>query len=171
MRTSNTLKLAVAAALALGYGYVQAVPISATLPVTSSVTSTCSFGTGNNLAFGPYVSGQAANVDSATGQVSANCSAGTPYSIAMGNGLNWNLSPFGLNNRALGNGTGGYLAYIMYVNNVGNAQWGDNVNNGAVYSGVGTNVAQLVTVAGRINGGQTAPAGNYTDAVVATLTY
>lgn len=170
MRTLNTFKLATAIALAVGVAGVQAATlIPAGFGVSTAVTSTCTFGATGNLAFGPYTSGQLTNVDTTT-QVGATCSAGTAYQIALNDGANWGLSTY-TSVRALSNGTGGFLAYFLMMNSVAGAQWGDNVHNGGVYSGMGNNAGQLITVAGRIPFGQAAAPGNYTDSVIATLSY
>lgn len=169
MRTLNTFKLATAIALAVGFSTVQAATlIPAGFGVSTAVTSTCTFGTTGNLAFGPYTSSQMTNVDTTT-QVGANCSNGTPYQIALSDGANWGAAFPAV--RALANGTGGFLSYFLMMNSVAGAQWGDNIHNGGVYNGVGNNAGQLITVAGRIQFGQPAAPGNYTDTVIATLSY
>lgn len=169
MRTLNTLKLATAIALAAGFSIVQAATlIPAGFGVSTAVTSTCTFGAVGNLAFAPYTSNQMTN-DDATTQVGATCSNGTPYQIALDDGANWGAGFPGT--RALANGTGGFLSYFLMMNSVVGAQWGNNIHNGGVYNGVGNNAGQLITVAGRIQFGQPAAPGNYTDSVVATLSY
>lgn len=193
MRTLKTLKIVTAIALTLGLATAQGVtiiygntgvgsadPLNAAQLMTANsavvasavVTATCTaFTTTGAFAFGPYTSGQQANVD-ATMQVTANCTTGSPYTMYISAGSNYNQSSF-TGWRALTNGTG-YLAYAVYVNNPGNALWGDYLGSAGLGSGlsaVGTGSPQSYTVAARIPGGQAVPTGNYTDNVVATLVY
>jgi spore coat protein U-like protein len=194
MRTLKTLKIVAAIALTLGLATAQGVtliygnagggstnPANAAQLMTSNsavvasavVTATCTtFTTSGAFAFGTYTSGQQANVDTSM-QVAANCTAGSPYTMYISAGSNYNMSGF-TGWRALSNGGTGYLAYAVYVNNPGNALWGDYAGSAGLGSGlsaVGTGSSQSYTVAARIPGGQAVPTGNYTDNVVATLAY
>jgi len=173
MKNVNTLKIVAAVALALGFGSAQAgtMTIGGGLAVGSTVTASCSaFTSTGGLAFGPYMNNQQANVDTTT-TVSATCTTGTGYSIAIGAGTGYNMSTYG-NWRSLTNGAS-HLGYAVYVNNVGNALWGDGPNAplGSPLSATGNGIVQPYTVAGRIPGGQAAITGTYADNVTATLTY
>ncbi len=194
MRTLKTLKIVTAIALTLGLATAQGVTIiygnatggdpvlgnaaqlmttNAAVVASAVVTAQCTaFTTTGAFAFGTYTSGQQANVDT-TMQVTANCTTGSPYTMYISAGSNYNASTF-TGWRALSNGGTGYLAYAVYVNNPGNALWGDYLGSAGLGSGlsaVGTGSPQSYTVAARIPGGQAAPTGNYTDNVVATLVY
>lgn len=182
MKNLNTLKIVTAIALTLGFGSAQAATITAlgnlmsassAVGVSAVVTATCnSFTANGQFAFGNYTSGQQANVDSTT-TVTANCTTGSAYTMFISAGSNYNQSTWtGLRNLAVA-GTTNYLAYFVYVNNPGNALWGDGVNAplGSGLAAVGNGANQTYTVAARIPGGQTAVVGNYTDNLVATLVY
>ncbi|OGT22986.1 MAG: hypothetical protein A2342_08380 [Gallionellales bacterium RIFOXYB12_FULL_54_9] len=170
MRTTNTLKLVAAIALAMGFTSAQALP-PAPVPITATVTvsNDCTiFSGGPSVSFGSYVSGQTTNLD-ATTNLSATCTSGTPYSIAINGGGHYAAAWAGY--RALAGSVSGYLAYGLRVNNQSGAFWGDGTQGGGVYSAVGNGAAQSVIVAARIPSGQTAAGGTYTDLVNATISY
>jgi len=171
MKSFNTLKIVSAIALTLGFGNAQATTATANLAVGANVAASCSnFTAAGGLPFGAYANNNPTNVD-ATTTVTATCTTGTAYTIGMSAGLHYNASSY-VGWRALANGNS-YLGYGVYVNNPGNAPWGDGVNAplGSVLSATGNGAAQPYTVAGRIPAGQGAVPGGYGDTVVATLTY
>lgn len=171
MRNLKTLKVLTAIALTLGFANAQAQTATATLAVGANVAASCSnFTSAGGLAFGAYANSNPTNVDANT-TVTANCTNGSAYTIAMSAGSYYNSSSYA-GWRALAN-AGSRLAYGVWVNNPGGALWGDGLNAplGSVLSGTGNGANQTYTVAGRIPAGQAAIPGAYSDSVTATLTY
>ncbi|MDO8351658.1 MAG: spore coat U domain-containing protein, partial [Gallionella sp.] len=124
--------------------------------------------------FAPYTNYSATHVDAST-NVTATCTAGTPYTMAVSAGANYNAAGgMGGGWRNLANGAS-YLGYGIYQDAAYTTFWGSGVAGqgslGAVKSATGTGVAANHMVYGRIPSGQAAVLGGYTDAVVATLTY
>jgi len=175
MKNVNTLKIVAAVALALGFGSAQAATITAvgSMGVSSTVSAACSvFTVAGGLAFGPYANNNATNVD-ASNTVSATCTLGSPYTMAISKGSNFGLGPWGGGYRALAGSGGGYLSYSVTQDNALGAMWGNGVDGslGAVRSSTGTGAAQTFTYFGRIPALQAATVGSYSDTLVATLTY
>jgi spore coat protein U-like protein len=142
---------------------------TANLTVTAQVEATCTVTT-TTLAFGSY-DPTSANVSSpldGTATVAVTCTSGTSATIGLGQGLyaaggSTDLVPL----RRLFNGATGYLSYYLYEDASRAVAWG---SAGPVV--IGTGVQDSHTVYGRISAGQTsAPAGSYSDTVVATVTY
>lgn len=175
MKNLNTLKIVAAVALAMGLGSAQAVTVPAvgTMAVTSTVAASCSaFTQGSGFAFAPYTNNSATHVDANT-TVSATCTLGTPYTMAVSAGANYSAAGgMGGGWRNLKNGAS-YLGYGIYQNAAYTTFWGDGVNGGlgTVKSGTGTGAADIHTVYGRIPSGQAAVVGAYADSVVASITY
>ncbi|MDO9010490.1 MAG: spore coat U domain-containing protein [Gallionella sp.] len=177
MKNVNTLKIVAAVALALGFGSAQAATIVAggTMGVSSTVTASCSaFSQGAGFGFAGYTNNSATNVD-ATTSVTATCTAGTPYTMAVSAGTHYNAAGgMGGGWRNLQNGTTltSFLGYGIYQDAGYTTFWGSGVGGqgslGAVASGAGT---ASYTLYGRIPAGQAAVVGSYTDTVVASLTY
>jgi spore coat protein U-like protein len=87
-----------------------------------------------------------------------NCSNGTPFTIALGNGTNYSMG------RRLASGAS-YINYFLYSDSSRSNQW-DSV------TGTGNGSDQSFTVYGRIPSGQSISyTGSYGDTVIATITY
>lgn len=65
--------------------------------------------------------------------------------------------------------TTNYLNYNLYQNTGKTAIWGNSTNTGVNFTGNGSE--QSTSVYGEIPLGQTAPSGDYTDTVTATVTF
>jgi len=61
------------------------------------------------------------------------------------------------------------LTYSLYQDSGRNTVWGNTALTGVSHTGTGS--ATSVTVYGQIAAGQNVPAGNYSDVVVATVTF
>jgi spore coat protein U-like protein len=130
------------------------------LTVTATVLSACSL-SGGTLAFGSYISGPSDNAD-VDGIINyVNCS-GT-LTFARDGGGSGNISA-----RQMSNGAN-RLRYQIYRNSARNAVWG--IGADAQTQVLLETRNGLVTVYGRIPGGQVVPAGTYTDTVNVTLTF
>lgn len=100
-------------------------------------------------------------------RVFVNCTPGTPYTVTMDNGLNFQAGNRRMSN-PLANGVREYLPYEIYRNAARTQRWGSSPATGV--SGT-TGAAQVILTAyGRALGRRVA-AGAYTDTVVVTLTF
>ncbi|MDQ6767344.1 MAG: spore coat U domain-containing protein [Candidatus Eremiobacteraeota bacterium] len=153
-------KIAIALACfgAFSYAPVLAASSSANLTVSATVVTTCSISTAA-VAFGNYL---AANKQ-ANGSVTVTCPNGTPYSVDLGQGLNF--SP----GRRM-SFSGSFLNYNLYSDAADTIVWG-STSGGAAVAGTGNGLAQILTVFGLVPGLQNVPAGAYSDTVVATVTF
>jgi spore coat protein U-like protein len=131
-----------------------------TLTVTATVQSSCGL-TGGTMAFGNYTSGQTSALD-VTGQISyANCNGTLSFELDAGQSGD-------INNRVMLSGTN-RLNYQLYRTSAHNAVWGIGANAQGLT--LLTPLSGTIPVYGRIAGGQTVPAGTYTDLVNITMTF
>jgi spore coat protein U-like protein len=155
------LSLAAAATtLALTAGAALAGSDTDSLTVTATVQSACGLG-GGTMAFGNYLSGQTSALD-VTGQISyANCNGTLTFELDAGQSGD-------VNNRVMLSGTN-QLKYQLYRTSARNAIWGLGTNAHGLQ--LLQPLSGTVPVYGRIAGGQTVPAGTYSDVVNITLTF
>lgn len=151
-------------AVVMGAALLTALPAladsnSSSFDVTVQVASTCSI-SASNLTFSGITTGTTSNTD-ATSSITVNCSTGTPYTIALGNGNNYS------GGRRMTNGTTN-INYYLYSDSGRSTQW----NTITTQAGTGSGSDQSYTVYGRIPSGQSVLyTGAYTDTVIATVTY
>ena len=123
------------------------------------VLATCSISS-SNMTFSSITTGTTSNTD-ATSSLTVNCSNGTPYTIALGNGANYS------NVRRMAWGAS-HVEYLLYQDSGRSTRW-DGINTVGA-NGSGSN--QTYTVYGRIPSGQNITnTGMYGDTVIATVTY
>lgn len=136
-----------------------------TFQVKITITESCDIHTTAATAvdFGSVVRSVAAS--QATGGLKVNCSSGTPYTIALDNGSNYDTTN---SVRRMINGSN-YIAYGLYRTTGTTAPW--NALTANLYSGTGTGAVVNVPVYGTVSGSTNVPAGTYIDTVTATLTY
>ena len=165
-------RLALASALFVAVGSAapsMAVAGTATtnLQISSTVPTSCSIST-TPLSFGIYNSGLGTT---GTGTVTTNCTVNTNVLITLGQGNNSatnssDTAPL----RRLKNGNANYFNYTLYLNSGMTAIWTNSTTNGyATVASSGT--AQSTSVYGLIPQSQNVPAGDYSDSVIATVTY
>lgn len=129
------------------------------VPPTCSINaSNLSFGTYNPLSITPLT---------ATSSVTATCTNGTAYSLALNSGNTGNFL-----NRVLLNGLN-ILSYNLYTSSAYTTIWGDGTSGTSTQSGTGNGIAQPYTVYGRILAAQNAipSIAAYNDNIVVTITY
>lgn len=138
-----------------------------TFPVTATVVSSCNL-TASGIAFGNYDQLSGTALDS-TGSVTPTCSLGTPYTIALGNGLGLGSTP-GL--RKMVGPLASLLGYTIYSDSLRTVVWGDGTGGSSTVSGTGLGVAGLPIITyGRVLVNQAVIGGSYADTIVVTLTY
>lgn len=130
---------------------------------TARVQNTCKLAV-KDLDFGAQgvLSG---SLDRAT-TIDATCTAGTPYTIAIGQGLSGTTDPA---RRRMSKGAEG-VTYGLYRDSGRSLPWGWTAGSNAD-AGIGAGSRQSIPVYGRAPAQATPSPGVYTDTVVVTLTY
>lgn len=153
-----------------GFASVYAATDTNTLEVKITVISTCDIHTGSKLAvdFGSQKS--TATDIKATGSLTVNCTKGTPYYIGLDDGEN---AADGHRNMKGGQSGSALLGYNLYQDASLQTAWGGTDGVDTLHK-TGTGTDEIVSVYGKVittAGNPTLTAGDYTDAVVATVTY
>jgi spore coat protein U-like protein len=164
--SARTLTVAGAIALALG-GMSGTQAATDDIDVTATVTANCTI-TAEALAFGAYdgIVVNASTPLAAQSDIDVTCTQGAAAVVTLGQGgsvSGTDADP----DRQLTDGSN-VLNYGLFTENTHTDEWGNTAATGVNHTGTGS-VATLV-VYGSIPAGQTVPAGNYTDTVVATIT-
>lgn len=138
--------------------------------VVTQVVASCSI-TATPLAFGSINVLPKANIDNQS-TLNATCTNGTAYVIGLDAGVSNGAT---VTERKMTRISGGSqtIQYMLYSNPSRTSNWGNGstVTNGE-FAGIGSGVAQLITVYGRIPPGQNhAPAATYNDIITATINY
>ncbi|MCC6623145.1 MAG: spore coat U domain-containing protein [Deltaproteobacteria bacterium] len=144
---------------------------TANLGVSATVSANCTIAT-TALAFGEYdpVDVNAASGLDGTGTVSVTCTFGADVVIELDEGANEDTgsqpdAPL----RRLTDGSDNYLSYALHSDAGRTAVWATGAAADVPHTGTGAQVP--FTVYGRIAAGQNVPEGNYTDTVMATVTF
>jgi spore coat protein U domain-containing protein, fimbrial subunit CupE1/2/3/6 len=170
--SARTLTLAGAIAIAIGSAPgTHAATQTSNLSVTASVTANCTIST-TPVAFGAYdpVTANATTGLNGTGTVSVNCTNGASTTVTLGQGANPGAgSTDAVPARRLNDGATDYLTYTLYSDTGRTTAWGNTAGTGLAFTGTGA--VQALTVYGTVAAGQNVPAGNYSDTVVATVTF
>ena len=173
--TRNLFKLALVAGVASLASFdaatAQASP-TANLTVSAKVDNSCSITT-TALAFGSY-SGKTGGANETQdldvpSKVTVTCTlAGADVTVTLGEGTNKDsTSTAAVPVRRMVDGLSHYMTYSIFSNPGRSANW-DNVTGIATTP---TGSAVDVPIYGRVDKGQSLPAGNYTDTVLATVTF
>jgi spore coat protein U-like protein len=141
--------------------------------VTATVINDCVINS-TNVAFGNYDPTVATAV-TAQGAVTAKCTKGDVVSVALNQGANPATgSTAALPLRQMVSGTTNFLPYHIYVASAGTTEWGTGTvgtNTPPSQTSASVNTALTFTTYGSLPAGSDVPAGNYSDTVVATVTY
>lgn len=166
----TTKALALGSILSLVSATATAGTATSNLSVTASVAANCLITT-SPVAFGSYdpVGTHASTVLDGTGSVTVTCTKDAPTTITLGQGSNADegssdAAPI----RRLASG-GNYLVYSLYQDIERQQEWGNTGERGVPHLGTGTAVE--LTIYGTIFPGQNVPSGEYSDVVVATVTF
>ncbi|APX94756.1 hypothetical protein BWR19_18550 [Halomonas sp. 1513] len=162
------LALISAVALAAGGSAVVQAQQSTDLDVSATVVASCTIGT-TALAFGDYDPIDPVALEG-TGNVSVTCTQDAPVAITLGQGANpGGTSSDAAPERQLTDATN-FLTYSLFSDAGRTTEWTNDATGSVATTGTGA--AEDHTVFGRIDGAQSsAPAGAYTDTVVATVTF
>lgn len=167
MKASRTLAVAVSLAVASALQPAAiAGSVTGSMPVSLTVTGTCSSVNASALNFGSASNDSTGNVNGQA-QITVNCSTGTTYTIDLDNGTN----PYPSGMRAL-SGAGGYFAYRLFTDATMTREWGSGQQQGALVGGVmGATGSADHTVYGNAFFGIGTTPGTYTDTVTVTVNY
>jgi spore coat protein U-like protein len=171
--TARTLPLTGVILLAIGAASstTDAATATSNLSVTASVSANCSISTAP-VAFGAYdpVTANATTALSGTGTVNVTCTNGASTTVTLGQGANANGgSTDAAPARRLSDGATDFLTYSLFQDAGHTTVWGNTAGTGVANTGTGAQVA--LTVYGSVAAGQNVPSGNYSDTVVATVTF
>ncbi|MDN7971066.1 spore coat U domain-containing protein [Burkholderia multivorans] len=139
---------------------------SGTFPftATANVVNNCNI-TATNVAFG--TASVLSTPLSATGSISAQCTNGDAWKIALNGGGSGNVAARQMQR----SGGGGSIAYGLYTDAAHSIAWGDGSAGTSTVTGVGTGNAQVVTVYGAVPAQTTPAPGNYSDTITATISF
>ena len=135
---------------------------TATFDVTAKVNDSCRV-TATNLDFGTY-DPNAATDNEATSTITATCTEGTDYTLALDFGSNGGSAT--VTTRAMLGG-GNYLDYELYSESGHTTVW-NATNKVAKTAAAGANAH---TVYGQILAGRYVPAASYLDTITVTIGY
>jgi spore coat protein U-like protein len=155
---------ALCAAALLGGAQASMAQSTATFAVTATVLPSCTVVGGVPLAFGIVTPGVQRD---GTVTVSATCTVGTPYTLALDAGTGSGAT-VGLRRMTSGGAT---LDYALYQDVARTTPWGDGTGGTSTRSSSGTGLAQSFTVYGRVPSSAAAAVGVYTDTITVTATY
>lgn len=139
---------------------------SGTFPftVTANVVNNCNI-TATNVSFG--TASVLSNTLSATGAITAQCTNGDAWKIALNGGSSGNVAARQMQR----SGGGGVINYGLYTDAGHSTLWGDGTAGSSTATGVGTGTSQVVTVYGAVPAQSTPAPGNYSDTITATISF
>tara|TARA_R110002049_G_scaffold45948_1_gene133642 strand:+ start:18703 stop:19218 length:516 start_codon:yes stop_codon:yes gene_type:complete len=136
--------------------------------VSITITSTCSIdaATDGDIAFGNQLS-SVTNIQLSTASIDVVCTLGTPYTLALNNGLNADAT----SRRMIGQTVNTeFVPYELY-SDAFTTLWGDGTLLGALKLGlIGTGLTQSHTIFAQVPS-TNASAQDYSDTVTATITW
>lgn len=128
------------------------------------VLNTCRITLASDLNFGSVGSLSAEKPGTST--ITVRCPAGTSWWLGLDNGANAS----GSTRRMAGPG-GRFVTYELYKDSDHKERWGNVGDDRAKGAGAGEASPKSLTVYGLVPAQASAPAGNYSDTVIVTLTY
>jgi spore coat protein U-like protein len=169
----RVIRMAVASALAfgtsaLGVNSYAAGNASANLDVSATVAPFCKIST-TPLAFGSYdpIVANATVALNGTGEVRVTCTNGTTgATITLNQGSNSAGGGAALPQRRMIGPGGNFLKYGLFSDSVRSAVWS---STGVSHNGTGA--LATFTVYGSVDSGQNVPVGDYSDTVMATISF
>lgn len=139
-------------------------PASTTFRVSANVQAVCAV-TATDLDFSNYNAQSGSPLLGQT-MMQVNCTPGSGYHIALNAGTSPGAT---VNQRKMVSGAN-RLDYQLYSDANRTKIWGNTVPVNTVF-GVGTGVAQQLTVFGSVPAAQVVPAGSYTDTITVNIYY
>ena len=169
------MKSARACKLSFGVIATVCVAFAAAPKVASAATTTASFIVSTTvqtscvisatpMQFGAYVG---TDVSNSTSTITVQCSATEPYDVGLNAGTATGAT---VTTRQMTGPGNALLNYGLYTDFARTVNWGDTVGTDTV-SGIGTGNPQNLTVYGQIPAGQGVASGDFTDTIIATVTF
>lgn len=163
----NRVKLGLVAGLGVALANtvhppLQAATTTGTMSVRATVELNCRI-TASAMEFGTYTAGRAADLDANGAVTYAGCN-GAALSLALDGG-----SSNDIGNRTMRSSGGQTLRYQLYRNAARSSVAGRN--NQQITATAPANGSGSLVIYGRIFGGQTVPAGAYSDTINLVLTF
>jgi spore coat protein U-like protein len=132
--------------------------------VSASVINNCNI-TATNLVFA--ASGLLTSELDATGTITAQCTAGDAFKIALSSGGSGVTTARSMQR----SGGGGNVSYQLYTDQKHTGIWGDGNGGTTAATGVGTGNPASITVYGVVPAQSTPAPGNYSDTITATISF
>jgi spore coat protein U-like protein len=141
--------------------------LTATLPVTATITGSCSAVAPGNLTFGDYNPLDTTALD-ASDNIEVTCTNQTAFDVALNKGTTEGGT---IDGRKMAGPSGALLNYNLYTDADHSTVWGDGTT-GELVQGTGTGSAVTETVYGQVPANQnSAVSGSYSDNVTVTVNY
>jgi spore coat protein U-like protein len=118
-----------------------------------------------NLAF--TATGVLNSALDATGAITARCTNGDAYRIALNGGTSGNVAA----RTMVRSGGGGTVNYQLYTDSGRTLAWGDGTGGTTMPTGTGTGNAVVIQVYGRVPAQSTPAPGSYSDTITATISF
>ncbi|MCA8034817.1 spore coat U domain-containing protein [Burkholderia arboris] len=134
-----------------------------TVTTTATVINNCII-SATGVAFPP--AGVLASALTASGSISARCTNGDAFRIALNGGGSGNVAA-----RTMQRAGGGSVSYQLYQDSGFTQPWGDGTAGTSMATGTGSGFAQAITVYGRVPAQATPAPGNYSDTITATISF
>ncbi|MCA3846503.1 MAG: spore coat protein U domain-containing protein, partial [Burkholderia sp.] len=131
---------------------------------TANVINNCNI-SATNVSFG--TASVLSGALTATGSITAQCTNGDAWKIALSGGSTGNVTARGMQR----SGGGGTINYGLYTDAARSIPWGDGTGGSSTATGVGTGTSQVVTVYGAVPAQTTPAPGNYSDTITATISF
>lgn len=134
--------------------------------VSATVIPDCTI-TASDVDFGTV--GVLVSALTATGSLTARCTNGSNYAIALGAGTSTGAGV--ASRRMQRTGGSSQVAYQLYRDAAYAFPWGDGTSGTSTVTGTGTGLSQAYIVYGRVPAQPTPVAGAYVDTLTVTITY
>ncbi|WP_232343216.1 spore coat U domain-containing protein [Burkholderia pseudomallei] len=131
---------------------------------SATVVNDC-FINATNVAFGS--TGVIQGALTATGTISAQCTNGDAFRIALNGGASGNVAARAMQRT----GGGGAVNYQLYLDAAHSTIWGDGTAGTSTATGTGSGLSQSLTVYGQVPAQTTPAPGTYSDTITATITF
>jgi spore coat protein U-like protein len=134
------------------------------LNVSATVVNNCLI-SATNVAFASQ--GVLSSALSATGAITARCTNGDAFRIALSSGSSGNVAARQMQRT----GGGGTVNYQLYVDSTHASAWGDGNSGTTMATSTGTGNAQSINVYGLVPAQSTPMPGSYSDTITATISF
>lgn len=132
--------------------------------VNATVVNNCLI-SATNIAFAS--TGVLSSALNATGAITARCTNGDAFRIALSSGSSGNVAARQMQR----SGGGGTVNYQLYTDSAHSIAWGDGTAGTAMATGTGSGNAVSINVYGRVPAQSTPMPGSYSDTITATITF